>query len=633
MILTTARPSLRNLVPATLLTLVLAGTALGQTEMKGKIDAVTVYRGQAVVTRVIDIGAGSGLKEIVVTDLPPAILADSLYAEADAGTGIDVRSVRYRQRAVAEDGREDVRKLEQAIRALNDQLETSRGKAKQNEWQRAYMDKLENYLSGTAVVENNKGVLNADTITKMTDHLVAQRQKITDDARRLQLEARDLEEQINLKQRELSQLAARGNRTAREATIFVNAPANGGKLRVSYIVSSATWTPSYNLRAPVGGGDVAIEYQASVQQVSGEDWSDVKMTLSTATPALVAAGPSLQPMTLALGAPAGQSLALDELKSLGYKAAKEQAQNRRDELNRARQFSAGLANNAPSQTAGVPVGSAGGMSSQTDAQSWSVNLVAADKLINDNASREQILDLLSTETLTKNKDVRKPGEVTPPSTEGVSVAYTLAARTSLPSRDDQQLIQISRSVCKAEFARVATPVLSTFVYNEANVSNTGEQLLLAGPSASYSGGEFVGRGVVPTTSVGQSFTAGFGNDASLRTSRELVERKERTQGGNRVVEFTYRLTVDNFGKTPAKVRLMDRIPTTKGNDIRVDMIKPGTQPLSSDPIYQADLKPKGILRWDVEVPAGTSADKPFFVEYTFTIEYDRQMSITEVAGK
>lgn len=617
-------------IPATLLTFALAGSALGQTEMKGKIDAVTVYRGQAVVTRVIDIGAGAGLKEIVVTDLPPAILSDSLYAEADdGGVGIDVRSVRYRQRAVAEDGREDVRKLEQAIRTLNDQLETSRGKAKQNEWQRAYMDKLENYLSGTAVVENNKGVLNADTITKMTDHLVVQRQKITDEARKLQLEARDLEEQINLKQRELNQLAAQGNRTAREATIFVNAPANGGKLRVSYIVGNATWTPSYNLRAPVGGGDVAIEYQASVQQVSGEDWSDVKMTLSTATPALVAAGPSLQPMTLALGAPTGQSAALDELKSLGYKAAKEQAASKRDELNRARQFAAGLTANQPAPISGT----GGGMSSQMEAQTWSGNLLAADKLINDNASREQILDLLSTETVTKNKDSSKrvPGVVE--STEGVSVAYTLAARTSLPSRDDQQLIQISRSTCKADFARVATPVLSTFVYNEANVTNTGEQLLLAGPSASYSGGEFVGRGVVPTTAVGQSFTAGFGNDASLRTSRELVERKERTQGGNRVVEFTYRLTVDNFGKAPAKVRLMDRIPTAKGNDIRVDMLKPGTQPLSSDPIYQADQKPKGILRWDVEVPAGTSVDKPFFVEYTFTIEYDRQMSVTEVAAK
>lgn len=612
----------RLTAPATLLVACLAGAALGQTEMKGKIDAVTVYRGQALVTRVIDIGGGGGLKEIVVTDLPPAVLSESLYAEADAG--VEVRSVRYRQRAVAEDAREDVRKLEQTIRTLGDQLETNRGKMKQVDWERTYLDKLENYLAGTAVVENNKGVLNADTIAKMTEHLVTQRQKLGDDGRKLQLEARDLQEQIELKQRELGQLTARGNRTAREATIFVNAPQNGGKLRVSYIVSNANWTPSYNLRASAGGGEVTAEYQASVQQASGEDWADVKMTLSTATPALVASGPSLQPMALALSAPTGPSSASEELKQLGYKAAKEQFQNKRDELNRARQAAGNFTNQPIS-------GTVGGTGGQQEFQSWNGNMVLADKAINENAVREQLLDVLSTETLTKNKDDRRPAPTSGAGTEGVSVAYTLASRTSLPSRDDQQLIQIARSTCKADFARVATPVLSTYVYNEASVTNTGEQLLLAGPSASYSAGEFVGRGVVPTTAVGQTFAAGFGNDSSLRTGRELVERKERTQGGNRVIEFTYRLTIDNFGKAPARVRLMDRIPTTKGNDIRVELIKPGT--LSSDPVYLAEQKPHGILRWDVEVPAGTSTEKPFSVEYTFTVEYDRQMTITEVPGK
>ena len=624
--------TLRLSIPAALLAASLADTALGQTELKGTIDAVTVYRGQALVTRVIDVGAGGpGLKEIVVTDLPPAIAAESLYAEADAG--IEVRSVRYRQRAVAQDAREDVRKLEQEVRALSDQLETSRAKAKQVEWQRAYLDKVENFVTGTAVVENSKGVLNAETLTKMTDHLVAQRQRLTDETRRLQLEARNLEEQMALKQRELHQLNARGNRTAREATIFVNTPQGGGKVRVSYIVGGATWSPSYNLRAPgAAGGSVSIEYQASVQQVSGEDWTDVKMTLSTATPALVAAGPTLQPMTLALAAPT-QSEISEQLRSLGYKQAKEQAQAMRDELNRARQSNTGFSNQPASQGAGPAGGGAGGGSwDRRDADLFAGNIVLADKAINENASREQLLDFLSSEAITKSKNDGRSRSAAQ-GTEGVSVAYTLASRTSLPSRDDQQLIQIAKSECRAEFYRVATPVLSTFVYNEASVTNTGGQLLLSGPSASYSEGEFVGRGVVPTTAVGQSFVAGFGNDSSLRTSRELVDRTERTQGGNRVVEFTYRLTVDNFGKAPAKVRLMDRIPVTKGNDIRVELTKAGTLPLSSDPVYTAEQKTKGILRWDVEVPAGTSVDKPFAVEYTFRVEYDRQMTITEVPGK
>ncbi|HZW06190.1 MAG TPA: mucoidy inhibitor MuiA family protein [Phycisphaerales bacterium] len=621
--------TLRLSIPAALLTAALAGAALGQTELKGKIDAVTVYRGQALVTRVIDVGAGgAGLKEIVVTDLPPAIAAESLYAEADAG--VEVRSVRYRQRAIAQDAREDVRKLEQEVRTLSDQLETSRAKAKQVEWQRAYLDKVENFVTGTAVVENSKGVLNAETLTKMTDHLVTQRQRLTDESRRLQLEARDIEEQLGLKQRELHQLNARGNRTAREATIFVNTPQGGGQVRVSYIVGGATWSPSYNLRAPgAAAGSVSIEYQASVQQVSGEDWTDVRMTLSTATPALVAAGPTLQPMTLALAAPTQSEIA-EKLRSLGYKQAKEQAQAARDELNRARQSNVGFGNQ-PAAQSGAPGGggAGGGAWDRSDADVFAGNIVLADKAINESASREQLLDFLSSETITRSKDDgRRPS---PQGTEGVSVAYTLASRTSLPSRDDQQLIQIAKSECRAEFYRVATPVLSTFVYNEASVTNTGGQLLLSGPSASYSQGEFVGRGVVPTTAVGQSFVAGFGNDSSLRTSRELVDRTERTQGGNRVVEFTYRLTVENFGKEPAKVRLMDRMPATKGNDIRVELVKPGA--LSSDPVYTAEQKPKGILRWDVEVPAGTSADKPFAVEYTFRVEYDRQMTITEVPGK
>ena len=38
------------------------------------------------------------------------------------------------------------------------------------------------------------------------------------------------------------------------------------------------------------------------------------------------------------------------------------------------------------------------------------------------------------------------------------------------------------------------------------------------------GGQFVGNGIVPTVAVGQPFTVGFGIDASLRASRERLEK-------------------------------------------------------------------------------------------------------------
>ena len=61
-----------------------------------RVTAVTVYQGNALVTREIEVAAGKGLFEIVVTPLPPQTVDSSLYAE---GTdGVRVLSTRYRTR-------------------------------------------------------------------------------------------------------------------------------------------------------------------------------------------------------------------------------------------------------------------------------------------------------------------------------------------------------------------------------------------------------------------------------------------------------------------------------------------------------------------------------------------------------
>jgi hypothetical protein len=61
----------------------------------------------------------------------------------------------------------------------------------------------------------------------------------------------------------------------------------------------------------------------------------------------------------------------------------------------------------------------------------------------------------------------------------------------------------------------------------------------AGPVATFLGGQFVGRGEIPTVTLGESFAVGLGIDSSLRAKRELVDKQERIQGGNRVVDFIY----------------------------------------------------------------------------------------------
>ena len=88
-------------------------------QIRGVIDEVTVYRGQALVSRAVKV-EGAGLSEILVTDLPEHVVPASLYAEAVGGA--EVRSVRYRVRPVMQDVNEEVRKLDDQIRGLDDKL-------------------------------------------------------------------------------------------------------------------------------------------------------------------------------------------------------------------------------------------------------------------------------------------------------------------------------------------------------------------------------------------------------------------------------------------------------------------------------------------------------------------------------
>jgi len=55
-------------------------------------------------------------------------------------------------------------------------------------------------------------------------------------------------------------------------------------LRLTYIVGNASWTPSYDVRINSEKNSMQLVYFAEVKQFSGEDWSDVNLTLSTANP-------------------------------------------------------------------------------------------------------------------------------------------------------------------------------------------------------------------------------------------------------------------------------------------------------------------------------------------------------------
>jgi uncharacterized protein (TIGR02231 family) len=71
-----------------------------------------------------------------------------------------------------------------------------------------------------------------------------------------------------------------------------------GKLNFSYLVSSAGWTPLYDLKSEIMTGKVNLTYKAQVYQNTGINWDDIRLSVSTNNPYLNKTKPTLHPWYL-----------------------------------------------------------------------------------------------------------------------------------------------------------------------------------------------------------------------------------------------------------------------------------------------------------------------------------------------
>lgn len=605
--------------------------------LEGQVTAVTVYQGQALITRTVKLEGVEGLIEVVVTNLPESVLPASLYAEP--GSGVTIRSVRYRVRPVEADVREEVRQLDAEIEATQDAMNEVAVQQKLLRDHIAYLQQLEQFTAMAANQELKSGVLDAGTLKDLTAFTFDQRGGIAKQELELAKRQRELQKQMDLLQRKRNTLSSGSARTVREAVVFANiTDPEAPRLQLRYLVGNATWSPSYNLRATTKREEVLVEYNASIQQMSGEDWTDVAMTLSTASPSLIAQAPVLDPLVVKLG----RITSLTDDTPLAGAAS---SINAKSQLEAARRYLADQRGQGGANAAGEAP-----LAESTYDYSRIVGKLKAPQPIPPHGAemeygqgdwatlqlRERELTDLRLNHITKQLQIldynsarieRKPYDELPTlAGDGLSVSYQLASRMSLPSRSDRQLLQIAAHRMKGEFYHLALPVLTSSVFEEARLVNDSGQVLLAGPTSTFIGDEFVGRGELPTVAMGESFVVGLGVDSSLRTRRELVDREERIQGGNRLVDFTYVLSIENFGDEPVEVRLIDRMPTAGQADMKLTLLK-SDKPVSDDQDFKQKGKKEGLLRWDVEVPAKATRTDRYDLKYTMQIEYDKQLSI------
>jgi len=562
----------------------------------GAISKVTVYHGQALVTRRINVDLPAGTSELIIEHLPARIVSESIYAQTSGN--IRVLSARYREKAIREDTREEVKELDAQIKELNKRIYQTERRKQHLDHQWSMYIKLRDFTVAAVNFDLNRGLLAFKPISELAGLIQKEGQDYIDRTLDFEDQIAELKEDIELLKHRRASLNAGRSRTDRQAVLFISSKSETKSvIELNYLVNGANWLAQYNLRAKPDEADVLIEYNAVVNQSSGENWNGVALSLSTAEPSMVAASPVLEPMPVILRS------------SRAVVADKKAMTTTQQDL-------AGMAGGFTDQSQEF---SKLMRSRQQEAKGGRQAQKRLEQIAADNQTLEFRISGRDLERF--NEEMRRIARI-----EGISVTYNLPGKLTLPSRTDQQLVTIASVNTQADFTLVATPLLTDYVYLQAELLNDSDTIFLPGPASMFRNGEFVGRSQIPVVTIGEKFTAGFGIDSQVKVSRRLEEKKTKIQGGNCIDTYTYRIALSNYKSSPAELRLLDRLPYTDDDSIKIELLDTDHE-LSKAPEYIGTDREKGVLRWDIQLAADSADRRETVVTYSFTMEYDRNMQV------
>jgi hypothetical protein len=189
------------------------------------------------------------------------------------------------------------------------------------------------------------------------------------------------------------------------------------------------------------------------------------------------------------------------------------------------------------------------------------------------------------------------------------------------------MLEMARIDLQPEYYYKAVPILTQHVYRLADLVNKSNHVLLPGDATMYVDSDFVGQMTLPLVAVGEQFTVGFGVDPQLQVQRQMTDKGRTTQGGNQVLRYQYRISVNSYKQDRVRLQVWDRLPHAESDTVGVSLLT--TKPeISKDAQYLREQRPTNLLRWDVDVEPNTSGEKALAINYEFRLELDRKMTIS-----
>ena len=565
---------------------------------KSKISEVTVFESSAQVRRVANFDKlEKGEVSICFSDLPETIDRDNVQVavrhhgndeDSKEGGKCTLRGVSFKTESIEiEDAAaapsEERKALADRLQKLREDLQDANDKLDDAKSQGSFFAACaDSALTGQRKEEDSSAVMSSpDKWKEMLGTTTEQDAAFLKEQRTLERRVKEITKLIGQAQSDLDSRGGSHRVSTKQVVVvvlLVTKELSNVDVRISYVVTQASWSAEYDVRFDPEKGEAKVTYNAVVKQHTTERWEDATLTISTARPTISGKPSELQPWRakIYVAPPPRANL---QLKSAARSSS-------------AMSFSRGG-------------GGGGGRGIANDELTECLQECSAP--LEYDAEK---IDLSGFTEPTIEEAKVKQG-ATSMSFHIDNHPYTVT--------NDSKPVRVTLAVVpvKADVTYLCRPKLTETVFARMKTTNMSEFTLLAGPALVFAGQQFVSKTAIERVSPGDSFTVNLGadNDVTVKYRRLKTERGESGSfiSGKKVKHtLQTQITVKNRKRVSADITIEDQVPVSQHGDIEVTMVKPA--PPEDDKSVAADKLRQGLVEFVFKLDA--QGEKEIPIEFT-----------------
>ena len=493
-----------------------AFSAKTEKTVSSKINHVTVYLNGAQVKRKGKVTLKKGINTLFFQNVSPYLNAKTIQI---SGLGDYIildskKSIKYPKpeetKVIPNKNLALIAKMRDSIKDLNFERNGVSAKLNHLNTERKYLMANKIYYKDTLPVFKESLAYLRKQLFEITEMEQKLRKKNND----IQQLIREINARINvLNNYQKNKRPVNKKKPIHQIEVTVQAQKDlSGSMTVSYFVSNASWSPSYDIRVKNINSPVELTMKGTVYQNTGEDWENVKLTLSTNNPYKNKVKPELSVWYINYYNP-----------NIGYY---KDANGRNKKARIAQKNAVTLSEVSVNET--------------TD--SYSPPAPAAVRSTN---------YTVKTQTM-------------------ANVEYRIDLKYSIESDNRAHLVAVNQQNIKAEYIHYLVPKYDKESYLVAQLVDWEELDLLPSKANLYYEGSYIGESRINPTA-NDTLYISLGNDRNVRVKRVKDKEKSRDKvfSNRKSTTVSYDLLVKNMGTKGYNIIVEDHIPVSKDKTIEI----------------------------------------------------------------